>query len=138
MRVTYLESLDVNDYNLLRAAVGWDRLPDEQAHMGLAHSAYLISCRADNITVGAARVIWDHGYIAYLADVMVSPEYQRMGIGANMVEMAIAHMRSQLKPGWRIKLTLFSAKDKEAFYAKLGFRARPDASSGSGMDMWLE
>ena len=30
--------------------------------------------------------LWDKGYIAYLADVIVNPEYQGQGIGKKMVQ----------------------------------------------------
>lgn len=137
MSMEYRETLGVADYHILREAVGWDKLCDEQALRGLCNSEYMISCYDDGRIVGAARVIWDGGYISFLSDVMVIPEYQRMGIGKHMVLMAIDYMRSQLKPGWKAKLVLFSAKGKEPFYRKLGFRERPNDEFGAGMDMWL-
>lgn len=93
---------------------------DEQAQQGLDNSAYIVSCYDDNVAVGSARIIWDKGYISYLADIMVKPEYQGYGIGKHLVEMAIAFMKTQIKEGWKIKIVLVSAKGKEDFYKKLG------------------
>lgn len=133
----YRESVHVEDYNALREAVGWGRLCNEQAQQGLKHSAYVIGCYHDDKIVGAARVIWDRGYISYLADVMVLPEYQRMSIGTHMVEMAIDFIKSKLKDGWKIKVVLVSAKGKEGFYKKLGFYERPTEDTGAGMELWI-
>ena len=54
-----------------------------------------------------------------------------------MVEMTITYMKLQLKEGWKIKMVLVSAKDKEAFYEKFGFQERPNKDTGAGMDLWL-
>lgn len=122
LRVTinYEEFISVSNYNMLREAVGWGRLWDEQAQQGLDNSAYVVSCYDDNVAVGSARIIWDKGYISYLADIMVKPEYQGYGIGKHLVEMAIAFMKTQIKEGWKIKIVLVSAKGKEDFYKKFG------------------
>ena len=82
--------------------------------------------------------LWDKGYIAYLADVIVNPEYQGQGIGKKMVQECIKYIDNQLKEGWRIKIVIVASKGKEAFYEKLGFKARPNDNDGPGMDMWRE
>ncbi len=137
MNVIYKEFISVEDYNILREAVGWGKLCDEQAQQGLDNSAYVISCYDNDKIVGTARIIWDKGYISYLADVMVMPEYQRMGIGYHLVEMAIEFMKSQVKEGWKIKIVLTAAKGKETFYSKFGFNERPNKYAGAGMDLLL-
>lgn len=137
MNIIYKENISVEDYNLLRESVGWAKLCDSQAQQGLENSAYVISCYIDDKIADAARVIWDRGYIAYLADVMVMPEYQGFGIGRHMVEEAISFVKSQLKEGWKIKIVLISAKGKEAFYKKFGFSERPNEDNGAGMDLWI-
>ena len=46
-------------------------------------------------------------------------------------------MKSDMKPGYKVKMTLNSAKGKEAFYEKFGFRVRPNDHAGAGMDQWF-
>ena len=87
--------------------------------------------------IGCARIFWDKGYIAYLADVMVKPEYQKQGIGKRLVNECIQYITNQLKAGWRIKIVIVSAKGKEHFYERFGFEARPNENAGAGMQMWL-
>ena len=137
MQLIYKESISVDDYLLLRKSVEWIELCREQAQRGLENSAYIISCYDNTKVVGTARIVWDRGYIAYLSDVIVSPEYQGNGIGKHMVDSAIEFVKSQLKTNWKIKIVLISAKGKELFYKKFGFNERPNNESGSGMDLWV-
>ena len=80
--LTYCNILSPKEYCDLRSAVAWKPIPEDQAQSGLDHSDFVIACRDDDAIVGCARVFWDKGYIAYLADVMVKPDYQRQGIGS--------------------------------------------------------
>lgn len=121
---------------MLRAAVGWQPITEDQAQSGLDHSDFIIACRDEGQIVGCARIFWDKGYIAYLADVMVKPEYQGQGIGKKLVSSCIQYIDAQLKSGWRVKIVMVSAKGKEAFYEKLGFQGRPNKIDGPGMQMW--
>ena len=132
----YNNILSAKEYCELRAAVGWQALIEEQAQSGLVNSDFIIACRDGDQIVGCARIFWDKGYIAYLADVMVKPEYQKQGIGKKLVSECIGYIDGQLKDGWRIKIVIVSAKGKEPFYEKFGFQLRPNAHDGAGMQLW--
>ncbi len=90
-----------------------------------------------NQTVGMARILWDGGYTAYLADVIVQPDYQGKHIGYEMVGKIVDYLKSQMESGDTIMLNLQAAKGKESFYLKLGFDVRPNDHQGSGMSQWL-
>ena len=132
----YNHQLSAKEYCELRSAVGWQPIIEEQAQSGLAHSDFVIACRDGETIVGCARIFWDKGYIAYLADVMVKPEYQHQGIGKQLINSCISYIDRQLKDGWRIKIVIVSAKGKEPFYEKFGFVPRPNETDGAGMQMW--
>ena len=132
----YSHVLSAGEYCELRAAVGWQPIMEQQAQSGIDHSDYIIACKDADRIVGCARVFWDKGYIAYLADVMVKPEYQKQGIGKHMVSECISFVDRQLKEGWRIKIVIVSAKGKEPFYEKFGFELRPNQNDGAGMQIW--
>ena len=134
----YCSEISAEEYRTLRADVGWPPLETEQAQSLLDHADFLIACRDERGAVGFARVFWDKGYIAYLADVMVKPAYQGQGIGERLVSACIRYVDEQLKAGWRIKIVIVAAQGKERFYEKLGFRARPNETEGAGMNMWRE
>lgn len=121
----------------MREAVGWPALPYDEANSGLEHSSFICACRYKGEIAGAVRLIWDHGYIAYLSDLMVMPEHQRKGIGKQLAEKAIEWLRIEKPQGWKIKIVLISTPGNEGFYARLGFERRPSGNMGAGMDMWL-
>lgn len=133
----YNNTLSVEEYCELRSAVGWSTIVEEQAQSGLDNSDFIIACREGKDIIGCARIFWDKGYIAYLADVMVKSEYQKQGIGKKLVNECIQYINNQLKAGWRIKIVIVSAKGKEYFYEKFGFVTRPNENDGAGMQMWL-
>ncbi len=138
MEFKYTEEITTQEYNYLRNSVGWGSVCEEQAKRGLENSAYTLSCITEGKKVGFCRLIWDGGYIAFLADVMVLPEYQGMGIGKTLVEKSIKYLCQQKKEGWRIKIVLTSSLGKEGFYEQFGFEKRPNANAGAGMDLWLD
>ncbi|MBR2812718.1 MAG: GNAT family N-acetyltransferase [Solobacterium sp.] len=136
--LVYSNSLTVKDYCGLRSSVGWASLVEEQAEACLEHSDFVFACKDDSQVIGCARVFWDKGYIAYLADVIVKPAYQGRGIGKRLVSECISYVDAQLKEGWKIKIILVSAKGRESFYEQFGFVSRPNEKEGNGMNMWRQ
>ena len=133
----YLEGISVDDYIRLRNEVGWKELPRQQAQIGLDNSSYIVSCNEHGKTVATARVLWDGGYVAYIADVMVSPSYQRRGIGRSLMQLIMDYLHSQVNEQLSIMTVLVAAKGKEEFYKKYGFEERPSEKLGPGMSQWI-
>ena len=141
MEVNYsiTDSITTEEYMKLREAVGWGLFPLEEAQAGLSNS--YIWCLRDNVAsgqpIGIGRVIWDHGYVMYIADIIVIPEYQGNGLGRVIMEQVMDFIHEQLKPGYKFMVSLCSAKRKEEFYKKFGFIVRPNDDVGSGMHQWF-
>ena len=135
--IEYTDRITPEEYMELRRKVGWMEFPLEEAK-ACVENAYLMLCvRDDEKVIGLARLLWDGGYVAFLSDVLVVPEYQGQGLGRKLVKTVIQRIRDDMKPGYKVKLTLNSAMGKEPFYEKFGFRARPNENSGPAMDQWL-
>ena len=135
--IRYVDHLTPEEYMDLRKIVGWVQFPLEEAKACI-DNAYMVLCvRDDDRAIGVVRLLWDGGYIAFLSDVIVVPEYQGQGIGRKLVEACLQKLKKDLKPGYKVKITLNSAKGKEAFYEKFGFKVRPNEDSGPGMDQWI-
>ena len=131
------DSITPEEYMDMREKAGWMQFPTEQAK-NCIDNAYMVLCvRDDEKAVGVARLLWDRGYVAFLSDVIVDPAYQGRGIGRRLVETVIQRIKDDMKPGYKVKLTLNSAKGKEPFYEKFGFRERPNEEAGAAMDQWL-
>ena len=141
MKVNYsiTDSITPEEYMKLREAVGWGLFPLEEAEAGLSNS--YIWCLRDNEAsgrpIGIGRVIWDHGYVMYIADIIVIPEYQGNGLGRVIMEQVMDFIHEQLKPGYKFMVSLCSAKGKDEFYKKFGFVVRPNDDVGPGMHQWF-
>ena len=138
MKDSYMltNSIEPQEYMDMREAVGWGKFAIEEAAEGLKHS--FVWCIRDNDRpIALGRVVWDHGYVMYIADIIVIPEYQKQGLGREIMENIMEFIRSKMKPGYRIMVSLLAAKEKEAFYEKFGFVTRPNNSVGAGMHQWF-
>ena len=89
---------------------------------GMIENANLIITAWDGSKlVGISRTLTDFIYAAYLADLAVHRDYQKSGIGSEL----IAQTRNALKP--TCFLTLLSAPKANEFYPKIGFEHNPRA-----------
>jgi GNAT superfamily N-acetyltransferase len=136
--IQYGKEITPEEYLELRRKVGWCLFPAEEAKAGIDNAHSVICARDAEKAVGVVRLLWDGGYIAMLADVIVDPDYQGQGIGRSLVEQIIQRMKDDMKPGYKVKLNLMAAKGKEPFYEKFGFVVRPNENLGAGMDQWFE
>ena len=135
--IRYTDRISPEEYMELRKKVGWMEFPMEEAR-ACVENAYMVVCARDGErAAGLVRLLWDGGYVAFLSDLVVDPEYQGQGIGRTLLETVIRRIKDEMKPGYKVKLTLNSSKGKEPFYVKFGFRERPNEDAGAAMDQWL-
>ncbi len=133
----FTDCIDPVVYNQFRCSVGWGSLMPEQVE-NILRNSICFSCNAGGETVGIARILWDGGYTAYLADVIVAEKCRGQGIGKKLVARAIEEVKNRMKPGWKVKMILLAAKGREPFYEQFGFVSRPNNHEGCGMNMILE
>lgn len=135
--IRFTDYITAEEYMELRRRVGWCEFPLEEAQAGIDNS-YMIKCaRDEEKAIGVVRLLWDGGYIAFLSDVIVDPDYQGQGNGKKLVESVIQRVKADMKPGYKVKMCLMAAKGKEPFYEKFGFSERPNENLGAGMDQWF-
>lgn len=115
----------------LRESVGWGIGEKAAFEKGLRNSLYGICVFKDNEIIGTSRVIGDGYTCFYVQDVIVKPEYQRKGIGFEMMKKVMNFIKKNACDG--AVVGLMSAKGKEKFYEKFGFWIRPNEYSGHGM-----
>jgi predicted GNAT family N-acyltransferase len=117
----------------LRQSVGWATFAPETAEQSLAATPYCVCAFEDGELIGMGRVLGDMVISFYIGNVMVRPDHQGNGIGREIMERIIAHVREVAAPG--AIASLLSIKGKEDFYTQFGFEARPDETHGSGMSI---
>jgi GNAT superfamily N-acetyltransferase len=79
-------------------------------------------------------VIGDGGMVYYVQDVIVIPDYQRRGIGTQLMDRVMRYIRAHASHNTVVGL--MAAKGKEAFYTRYGFTVRPTDQLGPGMTMF--
>ena len=132
------DSISVSDYNDLRASVDFITINDHRAHTALENALYKVIAYDGEKPVGMTRVVGDGGYVYFICDVIVRPEYQSKGLGRRLIENTLGWLESQVDEGETIMVNLMSAMGKEPFYEKLGFHTRPFGNHGSGMSRWID
>ena len=130
-------SLSLDDFIRLKKQAFGGTCPRNTALRSLKGSAYVLHAEIDGEVIATARIISDGGFVNYLADMIVVPEYQGMGIGRLIMERIIAYVKSNIPKCGRSMIALSAAKSKEGFYEKFGFKPRPDEKFGAGMQLWL-
>lgn len=73
------------------------------------------------VLVGISRSLTDFAYVAYLADLAVDQQYQRSGIGKQLIE----ETKSRLGP--ECMIVLLAAPKANEYYGHIGFEHNPRA-----------
>ncbi|MDF2543875.1 MAG: GCN5-related N-acetyltransferase [Herbinix sp.] len=125
-------SLDVGIYTDLRKSVGWTNCSEIQVELLITRSDYTIVAYDEGTPIAMGRIHGD-GMYYMINDVIVRPEYQRKGIGTEIMNRLIQFIKTHMDIGYRVSINLNSEVGKEQFYEKFGFRTLPHEYCGSGM-----
>jgi ribosomal protein S18 acetylase RimI-like enzyme len=123
------------EYNSLREAVGWKGYEPETIDDAQRENLYSIVVIFENKTIGMGRVIGDGKMVFYIQDIIVLPEYQRCGIGKEIMNRIMSYINENTVENSIIGL--MCAKGKEEFYQKYGFSFRPSEKLGPGMTIFV-
>lgn len=138
MAIEYIDKAPtLEEYKEMRRAVNFMVLSDRIASNALNNAFHITTVRDNGRAIGMIRVLSDGSYANFITDVMVIPEYQKRGIGRELMRRTMDHMMSTLEPGETIALYLMSATGKEEFYKQFGFKERPNDVWGAGMSQWI-
>lgn len=85
--------------------------------MMLKHANLIITAWDGTKLVGVARALTDFSYSCYLSDLAVDKEYQKSGIGRELIQRVRAAI------GEQSMLLLLAAPEAMAYYPKAGFEA---------------
>lgn len=100
-------------------SVGWSAYTRHPARLAAAVSASLaaVTARQDGRLIGLARLVGDGQTIAYLQDILITPDYQRHGIGRELFERVFAPFSDV-----RQKVLITNDEPSQrAFYESMGF-----------------
>jgi len=119
---------DVEEYQKLRAKVGWGSKNSEASRIALNNSLFSVCVMLENNIIGFGRVIGDGGVYLYIQDVIVLPEFQGQGIGKCIMDAVMDYLNTHTFPGTFVGL--MAAKEASGFYEQFGFVKRPPEGPG--------
>lgn len=106
----------------LYEAVGWTNYTTNPTMLqnALEHSLFILTARDEKgRLIGFLRAVGDGYSIVYIQDIIVLPEYQRQGIGTQLLHQTKEHFNKV----YQIILTTDSELKTIAFYEANGFTA---------------
>jgi ribosomal protein S18 acetylase RimI-like enzyme len=120
MTVSYTRELDLTAsefIDLLRRSMLAERRPvdhPDQIEGMLRHASIIVTARVGEKLVGVSRAISDFSYCTYLSDLAVDSEFQRQGIGKELIRL------THLASGRQTTLILLAAPKGRAYYPAIG------------------
>ena len=118
--------LSAEDFVRMRLINGFAEIPVEHAAKALKNGLINVSVLYRGNLIGMGRMVGDGAMYWYLQEIMVLPEYQKMGIGTMIVEHLVEYAKQNSATGTFTTIGGVSAKGKEPFYEKLGFEVIPN------------
>jgi ribosomal protein S18 acetylase RimI-like enzyme len=86
----------------------------DSIHKLLANADIILTARCEGRLVGVSRAITDHAYCTYLSDLAVDRDFQRQGIGKELIR------RTHEAAGLNTNLILLSAPKAVTYYPHIG------------------
>lgn len=120
----------------LRIAVGLKVCPKHQVAKALRHTMYSAKAIVNGETVAMGRIVGDYSIKCCLTGVCVKPQFQKQGIGLEIVKELIQMVKDGISAGEKIQIELIPAFGTEKFYQKAGFKYKPEIAIG--MYLWIE
>lgn len=112
----YNETVSATALSDLREAVGWNRM-EREYNNPLMTSYYHIAVYEDDKLVGYIDSVSNGVTDAYIQDLMVHPDYQGKGLGTELMNQMIAHLKEN-------RIYIISVVFEESlkpFYDRFGF-----------------
>jgi ribosomal protein S18 acetylase RimI-like enzyme len=108
---------------LERSGLAERRPVDDAACMAgmITNGNLTITAWSKDVLLGIARSVTDFVYCCYLSDLAVDRDYQRQGIGRELVARTLAEL------GQRCTIILLSAPNAVDYYPHIGMRRHPQA-----------
>lgn len=121
MKIDYRweKNFDIMTVQELFESVGWESAKyPELLIKALAGSSKVVSAWSDGRLIGLMNALDDGALNAYFHYLLVRPDYQKHGVGRELVRL----MRQQY-PGY-LSLTLVAVEGETAFFHNCGFRSK--------------
>ncbi len=116
----YNEKVDVKELCDLRQAVGWNRMEKELSNPRLRSFYHIAVYESEDLgqkLVGFVDCVSNGVTDAYIQDLMVHPDFQGKGIGTELMNKMIEH----LKEAGIYMISVLYDEELKDFYSRFGF-----------------
>lgn len=120
--------LSADEYQLIRKTTGWIMLDDDVVSQALKNDLFTVCAFDDKKLIGIGRVIGDGSIYFYIQDVIVTPEYQKKGVGKHIMESIEEFLNE--KANNHSFIGLMAAEGVKEFYYAFGYKERPAHKPG--------
>lgn len=111
----------LEEYKYLCELVGWtEHMNFEAAETSLKNSIFGVTVKDQDQVIGMGRIVGDGAIYFYIQDLVVHPDYQKSGIGKEMMNMLTEYL-NQNAPD-KAFVGLFASQGKGPFYEKYDFK----------------
>ena len=110
------EAVSVKELADLRESIGWNRMENEYKNP-LLTSYYHIAVYEKEVLIGYIDCVSNGVTDAYIQDLMVHPDYQRRGVGTELMTIMINY----LKQKHIYMISVVFEETLKPFYEKFGF-----------------
>lgn len=121
----------IDEFVGLRDVAGLSKNTLDAARRGLAGTCFSVCVRDNDWLVGMGRVIGDGGCFYQVVDIAVHPDYQRRGIGLEIMTRLMEQLRENAPKSAYVSLIADGGASK--LYEKFGFEFTAPASVGMAL-----
>lgn len=130
--------LTVKQFEYLYQSTNWKSFPLEQIKKSLENDRYHVSAWVNQKIVGMGRLVGDASMYWYIQNLIVLPEYQRLGVGAAIMENLLEFIRKSSLSNSHVVVGLMCSENTAPFYQKFGFLIRPCGDLGPGATLEID
>lgn len=114
----------VEEFHQLCVSVGWEEMMNFKViQQSLEHSLYSVVVLFESKIIGMSRIIGDGYVYFYLQDIVVLPEFQKMGIGTMIMDNLMSYLKGNAPD--QAFIGLFSSNEGMKLYEKYDFKQYP-------------
>ena len=124
---------EVEEFRAMRVRAGLSAKTFEAAAAGLPNTLFAVCVRDGDQLVGMGRIVGDGGLNFEVVDIAVDPDYQRQGIGFQIMDHLMTSLREVASPSALV--SLLADEGAPALYEKFGFT--PSAPASIGMSLTI-
>lgn len=127
MTIKEMKAFDIDELLALYNSVGWTNYTDnpEMLKQAYENSLLTLEARHQERLVGVIRVVGDGHSIVFIQDILVHPEYQRQGIGTQLLK----EIMERFSGVYQMELLTDDTPKTISFYRSVGFRKAEDVGA---------